>query len=239
MTKSLLATFPLAFGLLTGCSDDTGTGTISVRVYGESFIENGIPGDDVDDGWAIAFDRFDVTVRDIVVAAVALADPEPVDVSASSDERGHELGALSARAGQHHEPSFTIARVEVQGSAEKDGVNKTFDWVFDSATRYEHCETTTSVEPDQTGTFQITIHADHLFFDSLVAEEPQLLFQPLAKSDADDDGAITEGELGAADIGGHDPGNEDISDLWSFIVAQSRTLGHVDGEGHCEATASD
>lgn len=228
--------------LLPACGtddDEAGTGTISVRAYGESFIEAGIPAEDVDDGWAISFSRFDVSVEDIVVGGVALADPEPVDLSVASDGDGHELGTVSVSAGKHGEPSFTLSRVEIEGSAEKGDVSKTFHWVFDSSTKYAHCETSTSVEKDATAVFQITVHADHLFYDSLVSATPQLLFQPLADADTDEDGEITSSELGQVDIGAYDPGNEDTDDLWSFLVAQSRTLGHVDGESHCQATADD
>ena len=238
-TKPLLLALPLALCLLTGCGDDGGTGTIDVRIYGESFIEDGIPAGDMNDDWAVDFSRFEVELQDIVVAGTALSDPAPLDVSEGSDGEGHEVGTLTVDAGDHGEPSFTIARVEVEGSAEQGGVSKTFSWVFDSPTRYEQCETSTQVEQDGTATFQVTVHADHFFYDSLVAEEPQLLFQPLADADTDDDAEITEAELGAADIGGYDPGNEDIDDLWTWLIAQSRTLGHVDGEGHCEATAAD
>lgn len=239
-TKSLktsLWALSLAATALGGCSDDAGT--ISVRAYGESFIEDGIPADDMDDGWAIEFSRFDVTLSDILVGGVALADPDPVGVHESSDGEGHEVGTVSVDAGEHASPSYSITRVEVEGSAELDGVTKTFSWTFDSATHYSHCDTTTDVKKDETAIFQITIHADHFFYDSLVSEEPRLLFQPLADADADDDGEITAAELGDTDIGAYDPGNEDISDLWSFLVAQHRTLGHVDGEGHCEASAAD
>lgn len=237
MLRSLLTAPPWALLLLSGCKDETSA--INVRVYGESFIEQGIPADDVDDRWKIEFSRFEVAVRDIVVAGVALADPESIDISVDSDGAGHELGVVSAPTGEHGKPSFTIARVDVEGSAEKDGDTKAFSWVFDSPTRYEHCETTTLVATDETATFQITVHADHLFYDSLVAPEPQLLFQPLADSDADDNGDIDRIELGNTDIGSYDPGNEEIDDLWSFLTAQSRTVGHVDGEGHCEATIAD
>lgn len=241
MSKSWLHALPLATLLLCACGgdDDDGTGTVSVRAYGESFIEDGVPADEMNDGWTVEFSRFDVTLRDIVVAGVALDDPDPVDLSIGSDGDGHELGTVSAAAREHAEPTFTIARAEVEGSAELDGERKTFSWVFDSPTRYERCETTTAVRKDQPATFQITVHADHLFYDSLVSEEPQLLFQPLADADEDEDGEITEAELAARDIGGYDPGNEDIDDLWSWLVAQQRTLGHVDGEGHCEAAAVD
>lgn len=239
MLRSLATLLPLA-ALLVACGgDDVGTGTISVRAYGEAFIEDGIPAADMNDSWAVEFSRFDVSLRDIVVAGVALDDPDAIDVAASSDGEGHEVGSISADARSHAEPSFTIGRVEIEGSAEQAGISKTFSWVFDSPTHYEHCETSTAVEQDETATFQITVHADHLFYDSLVAEEPQLLFQPLADSDADDDGEITEAELSVTDIGGYDPGNEDVDNLWTWLIAQSRTLGHVDGEGHCEATVDD
>lgn len=241
-SKLSLLLLGLASAALTGCgdsTDDAGTGAISVRAYGESFIEEGIPADEVGDGWAISFSRFDVTLRDILVGGVALSYPDPVAIHESSAGEGHEVGTVSVDVGRHGSPSFSIAQVDVEGSAERDGATKTFSWSFDSKTRYERCETTTDVKRGETAVFQITVHADHLFYDSLVATEPQLRFQPLADADADDDGEITTAELAAADIGAYDPGNEDLDDLWSFLVAQQRTVGHVDGEGHCEASAAD
>lgn len=226
--------------LLAACGSDDGggEGTVSVRVYGESFIEEGIQAAEMDDGWAVDFTRFAVTIRDVVVAGTPLPDPQPIDVSQPSNGEGHELGTLTVPAGEHSHPSFTIARVEVEGTAEKDGETKSFAWVFDAPTAYAECETTTSVKDGGSATFEITIHADHLFYDSLVAAEPKLLFQPLADADSDGDGTLSEAELAQTDIGAYDPGNEDIDDLWAWLVAQHRTLGHVDGEGHCEATAS-
>lgn len=244
MSKLLLRALPLAL-LLTACGDDDtngnpseGTGMIVVSAYGESFIEEGIPADEVNDGWEIAFDRFEVAVRDIRVAGVELPDPASVDLAESSNDAGHELDRISVPAGTHREPSFTIARVEIEGSAERDGTVKSFHWTLEEPTRYSHCETSTSVRKDGDASFQITVHADHLFYDSLVSEEPQLLFDAFAAADANDDGEVTRAELAARDIGDYDPGNEDIDDLWSWLVAQHRTLGHVDGEGHCEAAVA-
>jgi hypothetical protein len=240
-----IARFPLVILLLClpACgSDDAepqGRGTISVRSYGESFIEEGIPSAAMDDRWDISFERFEVSLRDVVVGGAALADPGAIDLSEASASEGHELGTLSVPTGKHGDASFTLSRIEVEGSGKKGDLDKSFSWVFDSPTRYERCEATTTVQQDETATFQITVHADHLFYDSLVAEEPQLLFQPLADADADDDGEITRAELARVDIGPYDPGNEDVDDLWSWLVAQSRTLGHVDGEGHCHANADD
>ena len=115
-------------------------------------------------------------------------------------------------------------------------MTKNFDWVFDEEVHYTECETTTSVTEGAASTFQITVHADHYFYDSLVSEDPILVFQGLADADADADGEITRAELEAADIGGLDPGSDgSVDDLWSWLVAQNATLGHVDGEGHCDA----
>jgi hypothetical protein len=51
-----------------------------------------------------------------------------------------------------------------------------------------------------------SVHADHLFYDSLVSEEPQLLFQPHANAnanaDTDADGQVTKAELSVAEISG-------------------------------------
>ena len=223
-----------------GCGEDAGQGTVKVTAYGESFIEEGIPGEAVGDGWAIAFERFDVAIRDVQVAGVAVTVADTVDLSAASAEAGHEIGVAVVPAGSHGNSAFTIERVEVAGVATRAGESKTFDWVFEEATRYDRCETVTVVADSSEGTFQITVHADHFFYDSLVSEDPQVLFQAMADADADVDGEITQAELGATDIGPYDPGSEGgVDDLWAWLVAATRTLGHVDGEGHCEAAARD
>ena len=85
--------------------------------------------------------------------------------------------------------------------------------------------------------FQITFHPDHLLYDSLVSQEPLLLLPALADADADVGGNIPQPGPAATDIGAYDPGSEDgVDDLWAWLLAQTRTLGHVDGEGHCRAT---
>ena len=223
------------------CGDESsGEGEIEVTAYGEAFIEEGIPAGEMSDGWAITFDRFIVTIEEIVVAGVSASDPEPVDLTTASGGDGQTLATVTVPADDHTDGRFTISRVDVSGSATKDTTVKTFSWVFDQAVRYTGCETTTSVTDGDTATFQITVHADHLFYDSLVSAEPDLLFQAIADADADSNGEVTEAELAAADIGAYDPGNEDINDLWAWLLAQTRTLGHVDGEGHCHAeTISD
>ena len=224
---------------LSACGDEAaGEGDVTVTVYGEDFIEVGIPADDMTDGWAVTFDRFVVTVDEVLVGDVEMPAADPVDISVATDGAGHPIANAVVPPGSHTDSSFAITRVDLTGSATKDGTTKTFDWLFDQETHYSACETTTKVSDGGTATFQITVHADHFFYDSLVAEEPQLAFQALADADADDDGVTTRAELEAADIGSYDPGSAgDVNDLWTWLIAQSRTLGHVDGEGHCDSHA--
>ncbi len=63
-------------------------------------------------------------------------------------------------------------------------------------------------------------------------------FQLFADADADGNHAITLDELAAVDITGlanYQVGNAtDVTDLAAFVVAQTATLGHIDGEGHCQ-----
>ncbi len=220
--------------LALGCGE--GEGTVRVTAYGESFIEDGIPADAMDDGWAVAFDRFSVALADVQVAGVAIEVPADVDVSLASDGDGQELGSAPVEEGSYGSASFTLARLEVTGSATLGAETKGFEWRLDVPTAYDACEAQTAVPDGGVGTLQITIHADHLFYDSLVAEEPRVLFQALADADADADGEITQEELGARGIGAYDSGSAGgVNDLWEWLVAAARTVGHVDGEGHCDA----
>ena len=221
--------------VLAACGDN-GDGQVRVTAYGELFIENGIPAEEMGDQWSVTFDRFEVKIDRIVVGGVTMPEAGPVDLSVSTGGQGHLIATANVPEGSHSSARFAIARIDLRGSATKDNAIKTFSWSFDQPTEYTNCESTTSViDSERAATFEITIHADHLFYDSLVAEEPQVLFQALADADTDLDGEITQEELQAAGIGGYDPGNQDIADLWSWLVAQYHTVGHVDGEGHCDA----
>src|SRR5690606_27829137 len=135
---------------------------------------------------------------------------------------------------------FTLVSVDIEGTATRGDEIKRFHWRLDAPTRFAACETTTTVPEGGEGRFEITIHADHLFYDSLVSSEPALRFDAFAAADADDDGLITPEELAAADIGAYDAGSEGgVDDLWAWLLAQTRTLGHVDGEAHCHASPLD
>lgn len=226
-------------GLGCGTEDASGEGELDVVAYGESFIEEGIPASEMDDGWAIDFSSFSVTLSAIQVAGDTLNDTHTVELTTPSAGAGQLLDSLLVPTGDYTDAGFTVSDIRVVGSATDGSVTKTFDWSLGTTTTYVDCEPTTSVAADSISSFQITIHADHLFYDSLVSEEPGLRFQRLADADTDDDGVITAAELEAADIGDYDPGSEgEVSDLWNFLRAQSQTVGHADGEGHCHLSDS-
>ena len=228
----------LSVCLLGACSEsDDAQGDVKVNAYGEEFIEQGIPASEVADGWEVSFDEFNVTLEDITVGSQQLAGPFTVDVSEVSDGTGQTLGRVTLPEGTYEGQSFTISRVALKGSAEKGGIIKTFDWVFDEPVDYTSCEAKTQVTEDGDATFQITIHADHYLYDSLVSEDPAVKFEALAGADTNGDGDITQAELASTDIGAYDAGNSGVNDLWAWLVAQNATLGHVDGEGHCDASS--
>ncbi len=237
-TRRLWALLLLSMSLWACGDEDNGQGEVVVTVYGEDFIESGLNADDMADGWSVTFDRFVVTVGEVSVGGASIPAQAPIDISVQTDGAGHPIASVQVPAGAHTSSNFVITRVELSGAATKDGVTKAFDWTFDQEVRYSACETTTTVTDGQSATFQITVHADHFFYDSLVAEEPQVVFQALADADADNDGQITREELENTDIGRYDPGSAgDVNDLWGWLTAQNQTLGHVDGEGHCDFQA--
>jgi hypothetical protein len=233
-TKKLLRPC-ISLAAVTCCACAGGEGEVEVRIYGEAFIEEGIPAAELADGWEIGFDRFEVELRDVSVAGVSVETPDAFDLAEPSEGRGQLVGRAAAPADAHDDAAFTLVSVSIEGSAEQGGVTKTFAWTFDTAVAYSDCETETEVPRDGVGELQITVHADHLFYDSLVAEEPALRFDAIAAADTDNDGEVTMAELAATNIGAYDPGNLAIDDLWSFLAAQAQTMGHVDGEGHCES----
>lgn len=107
------------------------------------------------------------------------------------------------------------------------------------------------VTPNGTAELQLTFHLDHVFFDSIVAAEPDLRFEAYAAA-AGADFVVTFDELAAQpladlrDIDGtplveggaqifYDPGSTALAsqDLRSFVYHQATTVGHFNGEGHC------
>jgi hypothetical protein len=224
----------LASSLAIGCADEATE--IEVRAWGEH-VEGGIAAEAFSDGWAVEFSRFEVTLRSISIAGQELADPEPLELSQPSGGQGQLVGRVAVPAGDYDDGAFAIERMEVEGSASKDGVSKSFAWSFPLIVYYSACETSTTVPAGGVGTFQISVHPDHLFHDSLVAEQPAVRFDALAAADSDGDDVITMQELSAAGLGDYDASDiPDVENLAAFVGILATTTIHVDGEQHCAAS---
>jgi hypothetical protein len=189
-----LAPFAIA-AAIAGCS---APGTLEVRVYGEEFIEQGIPADEFVDQWAVTFRRFLLGLGDVSAARgheapdLQAAAYRVYDVARPSDGAGVLVSSATVPAGGYDHVAYRVApapagaqaanaaaadvdlmtrqgySIFVEGEATKGAVTKTFAWGFTTRTHYH----------EWTG----------------------------------------------------------ITDLWSFIARQTTTLGHIDGEGHCETT---
>lgn len=223
--------------LLAACG---GTGTWKIETWGEEYIEDSIPAADFEDGCEAIFTSFAVTITEgalvdgdgsDVAALAAPVDVELIDVGP------HALAELDAPAGHYDEVRFTIDGVIAYGQLTCGGLARSFDWTFDTVTTY-HCEPEDlTLASGGTATTQLTVHGDHLFYDGLSNEDAVVRGQALFDADADEDGAITQAELAAVPVAGlgYQVGPyAEVTDLGAFVRFLTQTLGHVDGEGHCQ-----
>lgn len=253
---------------LVGC-DSPRNEALEVRVYGEAFIEEGIPADVFSDGWSVKFEKFLVNVGTVAVAeagsqpGLEAAEFQVFDLSKASNGAGQEVTSGLVSVGRYNDTSFSIApnadatagnataddlkvmkdggfSVYVAGTASKAGEDsKRFAWGFATRTDYSECESLADVKAGAPSVVQLTIHGDHLMYDDLFSETPNVSFALIAQADADADGEVTRAELEAVDLRpleNYQVGSTDIVDLWHFIEHLTTSLGHIDGEGHCEAT---
>lgn len=226
----------------------------TVTIHGEAFIEDRIPADEFIDGWEVTFDHFIVSVGEISFDGTPLRDIGSgytlIDLARPTGEP-FVLGESTALEnptfryviGPDSSPSwlnidskyshvFATGKVSifVRGLATRGSDVRNFEWAF--GTRTEHtCELGPAREA------VITIHGDHLFYDDLVSDSPNVAFDLIAGA-PDADGLLVESDLRAVDITTlerYQVGDlTDITDLWQFIEQQATTLGHINGEGHCE-----
>jgi hypothetical protein len=231
--------FAALLPILAACS----TGDWVVTTWGEEFIEDGIAAEEFEDGCSAVYDRFDVefisaalldpnnaTIADVAVGRFALTDPGP-----------QQLGTASVSAGTYERVFYEIGSetgdaVSVAGTVTCGADTVSFDWSFDINNRYRCLPLSVAVPADGEVLTDLTIHGDHLFFDSLEDEGAVLRGQAVVDADADGDGTVSLSELAAVDISGLDYPlglYTDITDLAGFITSQVEKVGHVDGEGHC------
>lgn len=234
--------------------------TYTAAIYGEEFIEEGIPAAEFVDGWAVQFDHFLVSVGEVTVADAPLNDRatqfQVFDLAKPSDGAGFPVGrgtyslsdahvgyvigpsadAIAGLAGNVDAADVDLMKqggysVHVVGSATRGEDSVTFTWGFTTRTVYGDCE------PGGTDA-QLTIHGDHLFYDDLFSEAPDVAFDLIAGA-AGGDGDVSPEDLRAVDITAEERYQvgdlTDITDLWAFIEQQTASLGHINGEGHCEA----
>ena len=253
---------------LSACDDDDDTETesndMTVEVWGESFIESGIPEEELADGWSITFDRFLINLGQISVAI----EGEPAPLSDKTmriwdlvKTGPHKILSEEVPVGEYTHSAYRISpasekskngnaeqvdademisggyAVFVEGSATKDDETITFSWGFDKDTVYDPCHSKGHLTADKKGSVQITIHGDHLFYDDAVSEEPSLRFEDIALADENEDGEVTLDELADLDITPlehYGVGSLDIDNMKDYIAHMTGTLGHIDGEGHCD-----
>jgi hypothetical protein len=225
----LLVTFAL------GCGDSATE--LEIRAYGE-YVEAGIPAEVFADGWTVEFSRFELTLQTISIAGEMRPDPEPVELTSPSDGQGQLVDIFELAPGTYTDAAFAVELMQIEGSASKDGISKSFAWTFPLIVYYVECETSTEVPEGEVGQLQITVHAENLFHDSLVAEQPAVRFDALAAADTDGDDVITMQELSAAGLGSYENENPDVLDLAAYLQIAATTMIRVDGDARCTPTTA-
>ena len=264
MTISLAGLAALASIGIGCSDDGSATGTLGLELCGEEYIEDGIPATEFEDGYVVTFDKFLINLGEITVAKEGsspaideqemrvwdLTMPGPFDLASAEASTGHYdhtaysiTGATVASvSGNATDDDLQLMidegySVYVVGSATDGATTKIFAWGFHTETVYDPCHSEAVLDDGSEATVQITIHGDHLFYDDAVSTSPGLLFSEIALADANDDSEVTASELVDHDIttlSNYGVGSLDIFNMWDFISHMTTTLGHIDGEGHCE-----
>ncbi len=246
-----------------------GEGKLTMQVWGEAFIEDKIPASGVEDGWEIVFSKFLIVVGNVEMGTAAGAKGPSVAESKVFNlrEKGEQTFAtVPIAAGTWDRLAYSVLPANAQtqagnasaedtqkmkeqgysiyleGTATKDTQKKSFVWGFKTDTRYTGCKSERAVvQAGATAKTQMTIHADHFFYDDLESADAKVRFTAIAEADKDGDGKVTLEELAAvsgaafAGLSNYGVGRfSQVKDLRAFVEHLSRTLGHIDGEGHCD-----
>ena len=124
-----------------------------------------------------------------------------------------------------------------------------YAWGFTGRTDFSGCHDATNlavvaVPTSGTASLQVTIHGDHLYYDDLENPEARTRFDAIAAADADGDHNVTLDELGAVQLtslpmtqynAGPVPNVRTLRDFVTYLVS---TVGHFNGEGHCQERRS-
>jgi len=155
-------------GLLVACgSDSRGEGSVVVSVWGEDYIEDGIPADGFEDGWSIEYDKFLIALGDVSIekdgangrslAGIAVFDLTEAgphgfgSIEGLAEGNWDEFGFSSLVADAYTERSDSAGaadlelmvaegyNVYVSGRASKAGAEVRFAWGFAEPVRYASC----------------------------------------------------------------------------------------------------
>jgi hypothetical protein len=148
----------------------------------------------------------------------------------------------------------------IEGSAshpERGSV--TFSWGLPIAVRHRNCTNGVDgtsglvVRENSTTDAEITIHLDHMFWDTLGTEVASLRFDPIWGADVDEDGEVTLDELRAQRLSSltdpsgatltdeegsplvYDPGSLPLPDknLYEYVLVSMASMAHLNGLGLC------
>ncbi len=236
--RTIAALAPMA--VLTGC----GSATWQVTTWGEAYIEDGIPASAFDDGCSATFDTFTVQITEAALldGDGAVVGEAPGGSFALTEPGPQDVGSASVPARFYDTARFRIApeggaSIHAVGSVTCGADTVAFDWSFTTDTTYVCAPEGLTLASGGTSTTELTVHGDHFFYDGLENADAAVRGQAIVDADADVDGTVTLAELAAVDVAplGYAVGQySDVTDLAAFVTHLTRTLGHVDGEGHCQ-----
>lgn len=266
MRQMMILALCVCLGGLVACGP-ANEGELSLGVWGEEFIEDVIPASEVADGWKIEFTTFLIVAGNVQLSdASGQTGPlnETVKVFNLKQKGEQALLTKTLTGGEWKTLQYSVFpasattqaasgvsdeqlqmmkqmgySIYLEGTASKGSETKTFKWGFQTATTYKKCQPTAPLTGSAKA--QLTIHADHFFYDDLEDPDAQVKFQVFADADADGNGEVTMEELSSfggakfAALDRYQVGRfTDVKDLKAFVTHLSRTLGHIDGEGHCD-----
>lgn len=159
-----------AGALLLACSgsDDVGTGKLDITLWGEHYVEAGIPDADFADGWNVRFTKFLLVLGDVFIAdeqdgeAARLTGSRLFDLVAKGPHAVATLDNIKARAWDNVGYELVSARADTQvqssassedlaamlagpyslsvsGEARRGTEARNFDWDFAEPTSYARC----------------------------------------------------------------------------------------------------
>lgn len=174
-----------------------------------------------------------------------------------NDDSRHADAVDDADVNRMHDGGYSFY---LEATARKDDRSVDLQWGFPFSVQLTDCKNGTDgtaglvVRENTQNSAQITVHLDHLFFDSWATSDPRLRFDAMAAV-APSDGPLTLGDLAQqdnlSDLHGangqplelaYDPGSEFKpvpNNLEEYVVDAATTTGHWNGEGHCVYTRID